>query len=266
MGQQQRQQMVIQQNRRMKKYIQSQSRKNVLDGVSNKDDEKERVDTIDDDEDGDAAMILKDKKLAKVDDDGDTQIAQTPLSPAPKPDDHEMKETQTTTTTNNANSQRTKPQTIETKKKADKSSNKKSVKTPVVGPSVATLSSSDSSNKKPTNSTPNIANKRSSGLFGGLFHKKNRGKLGKNENNEVLPKRLKYQLPNSKGEKFELFTWLKPTKLLGEGAYAAVCEVIDQRTKKKYAIKKNRDVFSNVADARRILREIKLMIHFDHPH
>merc|ERR1712154_306390 len=47
--QQQRQQMVIQQNRRMKKYIQSQSRKNVLDGVSNKDDEKERMDTIDDD-------------------------------------------------------------------------------------------------------------------------------------------------------------------------------------------------------------------------
>jgi len=42
--------------------------------------------------------------------------------------------------------------------------------------------------------------------------------------------------------------------------------VIDERTKKKYAVKKNRDVFSNVADARRILREIKLMIHFDHPH
>ena len=80
------------------------------------------------------------------------------------------------------------------------------------------------------------------------------------------PKRLKYQLPNAKGEKFELYTWLKPTKLLGEGAYAAVCEVRDERTGKKYAIKKNRDVFSNVADARRILREIKLMTHMDHPH
>ena len=43
-------------------------------------------------------------------------------------------------------------------------------------------------------------------------------------------------------------------------------EVIDTRTKKKYAVKKNRDVFSNISDARRILREIKLMIHFDHPH
>jgi len=96
---------------------------------------------------------------------------------------------------------------------------------------------------------------------------KNKEDKNENMNGGVMePKRLKYQLPNSKGEKFELYTWLKPTKLLGEGAYAAVCEVVDERTKKKYAIKKNRDVFSNVADARRILREIKLMIHFDHPH
>ena len=36
------------------------------------------------DNDGDAAMILEDEKLAKVDDDGDTQLTSTPLSPAPK--------------------------------------------------------------------------------------------------------------------------------------------------------------------------------------
>jgi serine/threonine protein kinase len=77
-------------------------------------------------------------------------------------------------------------------------------------------------------------------------------------------KKVVFQL--KKGEKFELYSYLKPTKMLGEGAYAAVCEVVDQRTKKKYAVKKNRDVFSNISDARRILREIKLMILFDHPH
>ena len=53
------------------------------------------------------------------------------------------------------------------------------------------------------------------------------------------PKRQKYQLAFNKGEVFELFTWLKPIKLLGEGAYASIIEVLDERTKKKYAIKKN---------------------------
>eukprot|EP01084_Bolivina_argentea_P256675 432227_1 len=76
----------------------------------------------------------------------------------------------------------------------------------------------------------------------------------------------KRQTTTIRNEKFELYSWLKPTKILGEGAYAAVCEAIDTRTDKKYAIKKNRDVFSNVADARRILREIKLMTHLGHPH
>ena len=66
------------------------------------------------------------------------------------------------------------------------------------------------------------------------------------------------------GENYELFPWLKPEKLLGHGAYAAVCSVVDSRTKQTYAIKKNRDVFNNVADARRILRELKLMRHMNH--
>lgn len=75
-------------NRTMKKYI--QSKKNVLAGV-NDDDMKEDIMS------DDAAMILKDKQLSKVDDDGDTQLTQTPLSPAPEKyngnqTDTEMKE------------------------------------------------------------------------------------------------------------------------------------------------------------------------------
>ena len=75
------------------------------------------------------------------------------------------------------------------------------------------------------------------------------------------PKRVVYELDE---QKYELYSWLKPTKTLGQGAYATVIEVKDNRTRWKYAIKKNRDVFNNVADARRILRELKLMIHMKH--
>jgi len=76
------------------------------------------------------------------------------------------------------------------------------------------------------------------------------------------PKLMTYQVNE---EKYTLYPWLKPLKTLGQGAYATVCSVEDTRTKKQYAIKKNRDVFNNVADAKRILREIKLMLHMNHP-
>jgi len=124
-----------------------------------------------------------------------------------------------------------------------------------LGPSVVNLSTSS----LPATQRPMKTQKSTGGIA------KLRGFLSRQKPENVpQPKRLKFNL--AKGETFELFPWLKPTKLLGEGAYAAVAEVEDIRTKKKYAVKKNRDVFSNVADARRILREIKLMIHFDHPH
>eukprot|EP01084_Bolivina_argentea_P274281 467449_1 len=78
--------------------------------------------------------------------------------------------------------------------------------------------------------------------------------------------RLSYQLSTSKRrEEFELYSWLKPIKLLGEGSYATVYSVIDERSDKTYAIKKNKDIFINVSDAIRVLREIKLMTHFNHP-
>ncbi len=64
------------------------------------------------------------------------------------------------------------------------------------------------------------------------------------------------------GETFVSFPYLIPQKIIGEGAYACVSSAIDTRTKKKYAIKKNRNAFVNIGDAKRILREIKLMYHF----
>jgi len=69
------------------------------------------------------------------------------------------------------------------------------------------------------------------------------------------------------GEKFLLYDYLKVTegKLLGRGAYGCVCKAVNTKTGQEVAIKKNKGVFVVIEDAKRILREIKLMAHFDHP-
>eukprot|EP01084_Bolivina_argentea_P268767 456604_1 len=135
--QQEREQIIQMKNKRMKGYI--QSKKNTFDSV----------------------MVLKDKKLAKVDNDNETaQVSNQQLQ-------------------NN--------------------------KQYVLNPSVEMYNGKTNKNTNDDNKT--------------------------NDDNIILePMRLKQQLPNGKGEKFELYTWLKPTKLLGETAYAAICEVIDSRT------------------------------------
>jgi len=67
-----------------------------------------------------------------------------------------------------------------------------------------------------------------------------------------------------KGEKFTVYDYYAPTRILGSGAYASVCEAVNKKTGKSVAIKKNKGVFQDLSDAKRILREIKLMAHFDH--
>merc|ERR1719193_1729439 len=68
------------------------------------------------------------------------------------------------------------------------------------------------------------------------------------------------------GEKFLMYDRYTVTRhKLRKGAYGAVCEAFDSETNKKVAIKKNKDIFAELEDAKRILREIKLMAHFDHP-
>jgi len=78
-------------------------------------------------------------------------------------------------------------------------------------------------------------------------------------------KKLKKELV-VQGEKFLLYDRYRVTgKMLGKGAYGCVCEAFDTRTQMEVAIKKNKGVFNELEDAKRILREIKLMSHFDHP-
>ena len=75
-------------------------------------------------------------------------------------------------------------------------------------------------------------------------------------------KKVTYTFRN---EKFKLWDYYVPVKMLGTGAYAVVIEAKDTRFNGRHvAIKKNKNVFSELSDAKRILREIKLLMTFDH--
>lgn len=54
-------------------------------------------------------------------------------------------------------------------------------------------------------------------------------------------------------------------EVIGRGSYGTVCAAIDAVSGAKVAIKRIQNVFDNVADATRILREIKLLRLLKHP-
>jgi len=66
------------------------------------------------------------------------------------------------------------------------------------------------------------------------------------------------------GTKFEIDQKYQPLNPIGNGAYGVVCSAIDVKTEKKVAIKKVGKAFDDLIDAKRILREIKLLMHFKH--
>lgn len=53
-------------------------------------------------------------------------------------------------------------------------------------------------------------------------------------------------------------------KQIGLGAYGVVCSCFDKKNNMKVAIKKVPNAFEDLIDAKRILREIKLLKYFDH--
>jgi mitogen-activated protein kinase 1/3 len=55
-----------------------------------------------------------------------------------------------------------------------------------------------------------------------------------------------------------------PVKILGQGAYGTVISARDNLHNMKIAIKKMKDAFVDAVDAKRILRELKLLRHFRH--
>lgn len=53
-------------------------------------------------------------------------------------------------------------------------------------------------------------------------------------------------------------------KQIGHGAYGVVCSAINKKTNQKVAIKKVGNAYEDLIDAKRIVREIKLLKFFDH--
>lgn len=63
---------------------------------------------------------------------------------------------------------------------------------------------------------------------------------------------------------FEIDNHYTPIKAIGKGAYGVVCSAKNLQTGEKVAIKKIGNAFENLTDARRTLREIKLLRHLKH--
>ena len=66
------------------------------------------------------------------------------------------------------------------------------------------------------------------------------------------------------GTRFDVDEHYKLIKPIGHGAYGVVVSANNTKTKEKVAIKKIPRAFEDLIDAKRILREIKLLRHFKH--
>lgn len=55
----------------------------------------------------------------------------------------------------------------------------------------------------------------------------------------------------------------KYIRFLGKGSYGLVGEYLDTKTQKRVAIKKLNDIV-DITDAKRMLREIRILTHFKH--
>lgn len=70
---------------------------------------------------------------------------------------------------------------------------------------------------------------------------------------------------NIYGNLFEVSAkYVRPIRPIGRGAYGIVCSAVNQLTREEVAIKKIQMAFDNRIDAKRTLREIKLLRHMDH--
>lgn len=68
-----------------------------------------------------------------------------------------------------------------------------------------------------------------------------------------------------RGQSFEVNKNYLLTKLIGFGTYGTVCSAIEESTGTKVAIKKVSNVFSDLREGKRVLREMELMTTLKHP-
>lgn len=75
----------------------------------------------------------------------------------------------------------------------------------------------------------------------------------------------RYVQYNVYGNLFEVSVkYVPPIRPVGRGAYGIVCAAVNSQTHQEVAIKKIGNAFDNRIDAKRTLREIKLLRHMDH--
>ncbi len=65
------------------------------------------------------------------------------------------------------------------------------------------------------------------------------------------------------GRKFTVDSKYMPKRPIGRGAYGVVCSCVDQETGRRVAIKQIPELFRDLVDAKRILREIKVLRHLN---
>ncbi|CAL5356172.1 unnamed protein product [Camellia sinensis] len=81
----------------------------------------------------------------------------------------------------------------------------------------------------------------------------------------VLTHGGQYVRYNVYGNLFEVsHKYVPPIRPIGRGAYGIVCAAVNSETHEEIAIKKIGNAFDNQIDAKRTLREIKLLCHMDH--
>ncbi|GAU28644.1 hypothetical protein TSUD_159250 [Trifolium subterraneum] len=81
----------------------------------------------------------------------------------------------------------------------------------------------------------------------------------------VLTHGGRYVQYNIYGNIFEVSSkYVPPIRPVGRGAYGIVCAAVNAETREEVAIKKVGNAFDNRIDAKRTLREIKLLRHMDH--
>ncbi|XP_057415910.1 mitogen-activated protein kinase 2-like isoform X2 [Lotus japonicus] len=81
----------------------------------------------------------------------------------------------------------------------------------------------------------------------------------------VLTHGGRYAQYNVYGNLFEVSSkYVPPIRPIGRGAYGFVCAAVNSDTHEQVAIKKIGNAFDNIIDAKRTLREIKLLRHMDH--
>jgi mitogen-activated protein kinase 1/3 len=78
----------------------------------------------------------------------------------------------------------------------------------------------------------------------------------------IAKKRQYYRVEVVRKQFFEVDVRYQNLAKIGSGAYGLVCSATDTVTGREVAIKKVADVFDDLVDAKRILREIKLLQHF----